>query len=412
MRSRLILSALLVASFFTAAPSASASTCYTLDGTTITTGNACTGVLVVPEGVTAINDYAFYQANITSITLPNSLTTIGEGIFYRNETLTSVTFGSGLLNMGASAFAETRLTSVTLPNSLVNMGHGAFWGIPTLTSVTLGTGLIALPTEAFWGARITSLTIPGNVKSVGIRAFYSNESLTAVTLAEGIETINDSAFGNTTVLTGVTIPQSVYSLSSIGFAGSGYTVPDSVTTRVANKAQERAAQLAAAAEAQSRESAAEALRKIENAKSMARDEALKALNSGGKPKISDLLAAGFDGINETNVEKLQYELRNLKSATLADLVRTAKQVRTIEILSSSLIEAKRLLPRDLADIGISALASKYKSTIMRRILESPASSLTSFEDIQALANQYLVESQDRFKRTQSIVNKINSRNKQ
>ena len=411
MRSRLLLLITLLACSLAIAPSASATTCYTVDGSRITTGNSCSGVLVIPEGITSIDDYAFYSANVTSITFPNSLTTIGEGIFYRNETLTSVTFGSGLITMGISAFAETRLTSVSLPNSLATMGHGAFWGIPTLTSVTLGTGLTELPTEAFWGARITSLTIPGNVKSIGLRAFYSNESLTAVTLSEGVETIGDSAFGNTSALTSVTIPQSVYSLSSSGFDGAAYIVPDSVVTRVAVKAQERVVALAAAATARARETAAEAARQAEAARSSARESTLRALNSGASPSKADLLAAGFLGINQFNVDKLTLELRGLKNPSLTDLIRAAKKIATVEALSTSTQMTTRILPNDLAEIGITALATPYKSSILRRIMDAPIEARASYEEIANLANQFLAESQARTKRTLDIIAKINSRRK-
>ena len=398
----------LIASLIAIPPAARASApCYTVSDNVITSGNSCSDTLTIPEGVTAISAYAFYAANLTSITFPNSLTTIGEGIFYRNETLTSVTFGSGLVTLGTSAFAETKLTAVTLPNSLTTMGHGAFWGISTLTSVTLGTGLTELPTEAFWGSQITSITIPGNVKNIGLRAFYNNTSLTSVTLAEGIETIGENAFANSTLITSITIPQSVYSLASTGFAGTAYTVPDAVVTRVSNKALERARSIAAAAEAQARANAAEQERRAEAARSAARGSVMNFLSMGRTPTTSDLLASGFSGINYANVAALSAEIALLGNPTLEDLVRAAKKVVIVENLAS--LSPVRVLPGDLADIGLTAFSSAYKSSILSKVMDAPASARATFVSIQALANDLLKEAKARTERTQEIIKKINAR---
>ena len=84
--------------------------------------------LVIPDGVTEIKDYAFYEyCSLTSVTIPNSVISIGDEAFYKCSSLTSVTIDDSVTSIGKWAFACCdSLTSVTIGNSVTSIGDYAF----------------------------------------------------------------------------------------------------------------------------------------------------------------------------------------------------------------------------------------------------------------------------------------------
>ena len=99
----------------------------------------CTGLtsVTIPNSVTSIGDYAFaYCSGLTSVTIPNSVTTIGNSAFRVCTGLTSVTVPNSVTSIGYNAFAScSGLTSVTIPNSITFIGDYAFAYCNGLTSV-------------------------------------------------------------------------------------------------------------------------------------------------------------------------------------------------------------------------------------------------------------------------------------
>ena len=141
---------------------------------------------------------------------------------FRNFTgLTSVTIPETITYIGEYAFAGcTGLTSVTLPDSLNAHGKGIFQGCTGLASVTLGNGIRSVPTSMFEGcASLTSITVPSQVLSVGARAFAGCTSLKSVTILGKIQTIYDSAFANCSVLERLSIPDTVTEVADNAFTG-------------------------------------------------------------------------------------------------------------------------------------------------------------------------------------------------
>ena len=89
-------------------------------------------------------------SSLTSVTIPNSVTSIGNDAFYDCPGLTSVTIGNSVTSIGNNAFHNcTGLTSVTIPNSVTSIGNDAFANCTHLYSVNLGTGIETIKNSAF-----------------------------------------------------------------------------------------------------------------------------------------------------------------------------------------------------------------------------------------------------------------------
>lgn len=101
-------------------------------------------------GVTAIKNFAFWrQGNLTSLQIPDSVTTIGERACQHCTSLTNVTFGSGLTSIGYEAFASSGITSISIPNNVTTISSYAFGECSSLVSVIVGTGVTRIYTGAF-----------------------------------------------------------------------------------------------------------------------------------------------------------------------------------------------------------------------------------------------------------------------
>ena len=197
----------------------------------------CTSLtsITIPDGVTTIGEGAFcYCTSLTSITIPDAVTSIGSYAFEECTSLTSVTIGSGATSIGDYAFCEcTSLTSITIPDAVTSIGSSAFYGCSSLTSVTIGSGVTSIGSSAFRDcSSLKSITIPDGVTSIGASAFRECTSLKSVTLPDSVTTIGTYAFYDCTSLTSITLPETVVSLGTSAFYGctSITTVTSNATT--------------------------------------------------------------------------------------------------------------------------------------------------------------------------------------
>jgi hypothetical protein len=163
---------------------------------------------------------------LKSVTIGNSVTSIGNQAFLGCTGLTSVTFTptSTLTSIGEDAFYDCGFTSIIIPNSVISIGTGAFFGCTGLTSVTFTptSTLTSIGTQVFQDCtELTSIIIPNSVISIGEGAFFGCISLTTVTIGNSVETIGTDAFQLCTALTSITIGNSVTSIGTNAFLGSG-----------------------------------------------------------------------------------------------------------------------------------------------------------------------------------------------
>ncbi len=216
------------------------------------------GSVIKASGVTrahitagTIASYAFDGCtSLTSVTIPDSVTSIGSYAFSGCDSLTSVTIGDGVTSIGIGAFSDcTSLTSIIIPDSVTSIGGSAFAGCTSLTSVTIPDSVTSIGSYAFSGCdSLTSITIPDGVTSIGGYAFYSCDSLTSVAIGNGVTSIGDDTFSRCTSLTSVTIPDGVTSIGEQAFNDctglTSVTIGDGVT-RIGSNAFSRCTSLEA-----------------------------------------------------------------------------------------------------------------------------------------------------------------------
>jgi len=226
--------------------------------------------------VTSIGKHAFEDQRISSVTIPNSVISIGDCAFLRCSSLTSVTIPDSVKSIGDWAFYNCNLTSITIPESVTSIGRNPFglgrnpFARHSLTYIDVSPnnpvyvqidgvlfdkqrkelvsfpsakgGVYAIPEgtlligdHAFsFCSRLTGVTIPESVTSIGIDAFVDCESLTEVTISNNVTIIKEAAFYRCYGLTNVTIGSGVRSIERIAFGEckslANVTIMDGVTS--------------------------------------------------------------------------------------------------------------------------------------------------------------------------------------
>ncbi len=140
-----------------------------------------------------------------TVTIPNSVTSIGQRVFENCSGLTSVTIGNSVTSIGYYAFSGCYgLTSVTIPNSVTSIRERAFSGCSGLTSVTIGNSVTSIGYYAFDGCYgLTSVTIPNSVTTIVQSAFSNCRGLTSVTIGNSVTSIGKYAFSGCSKLTSI-----------------------------------------------------------------------------------------------------------------------------------------------------------------------------------------------------------------
>ena len=233
--------------------------------------------LVIPDGVTSIGRYAFFNCiGLVSVTIPNSVTSIGGSAFENCTALMSIEIPNSVTSIGYWAFhsvpniiytgtakgspwgarsvngfvdgyfvykdntrkkllacSSAATGEISIPETVTSIGDEAFWNCTGLTSINVDpknlnycdiegvlfnknkTKLIQYPASK----SANSYSIPNNVISIGDYAFENCTGLTSVTIANSVSGIGWAAFADCTCLTSLTIPNSVTSIEQVAFSG-------------------------------------------------------------------------------------------------------------------------------------------------------------------------------------------------
>ena len=165
--------------------------------------------ITIPNSVKSIGMHAFCGCtSLTSVTIPNSVTYIGYGAFDYCNSLASIIIPNSVIHIAGYAFFRcTSLASIIIPNSVTYIGYGAFQDCTSLTSITIPDSVTNIENHAFYGCTsLTGITIPNSVTSIEVSAFESCTSLTSITIPNSVTYIGESAFGGCSSLVNVYLP--------------------------------------------------------------------------------------------------------------------------------------------------------------------------------------------------------------
>lgn len=207
-----------------------------------------TGSYSVPNGITYITAGAYADTGITSLTIPDTVTYIGNEAFVRCSNLTSVNLGNGVVTLDGNVFVNcTSLTSITLPDSVTTLNSQPFRGCTALETLVIGSGVNNISGYQFPGcSSLSSITVSSNSTT-----FDSRDNCNAViksstnelvlgckdsVIPNTVTKLGERAFNDVKNLTSIVIPNSVTIIGKYCFAGcrnmTTVTISGSVLTSI------------------------------------------------------------------------------------------------------------------------------------------------------------------------------------
>lgn len=205
--------------------------------------NSYSGDVVIPESVNydgkvyivnAIDEKAFYNCSgLTSVIIPNTITTIGDYAFYGCSGLTSLTIGKSVASIGYDAFNGCNNLKELNWNA-INCSSNGNMSTSNIETVTIGSEVEVLPNGFVIGSKITEVTIPNSVTSIVGSAFYNCSGLASLTIGNSVTSIGNYSFYGCNNLISVIIPNSVTSIAPCAFSHcsklKNVTLPNSLSS--------------------------------------------------------------------------------------------------------------------------------------------------------------------------------------
>ena len=192
----------------------------------------------IPYGVKKIGGYAFHSGNfgnkLTSITIPNSVTSIGDRAFFYCSSLPEIEIPNSVTEIAEYAFADcTNLKSIEIPSSITRINNGTFYDCNSLTDVKIPSSVTEIGAGAFAACGFSSITLPNSIKEINASTFSSCIYLTDINMPDIVTTIGYSAFAGCKSLENIDfLPDSVTSIGEGAFSYCGLTsvtLPDNIT---------------------------------------------------------------------------------------------------------------------------------------------------------------------------------------
>ena len=193
--------------------------------------------ITIPDSVVSIGNWAFGGCSkLTSVVIPDSVTAIGNEVFRGCNNLSSVKLSNNIKSISDGLFLDcSNLSEIMIPAGISGIGANAFQNCSSLVSITISDGITNIGNSAFENCNsLTSIAIPSSVIGIGDYAFYGCSGLSDVTLAKGINSIGKFAFKGCTKLSSIVVPEGITGIGESTFSQcSGLvsvSLPDSLTT--------------------------------------------------------------------------------------------------------------------------------------------------------------------------------------
>lgn len=184
-----------------------------------------TGSYSIPEGTKAIGDQAFMYSDLSSISMPDSVETLGISAFLGAGKLSSINLSKNILKLPSSCFAGTAFSSFEVPATINQMADNVFANCPNLESVKLPSKLNRMGGCCFSGCRkLTSVTLPSNLQTIPVSTFMNCTVLEQITLPKYLTSIEANAFQNCSSLRTISFPSKLESIGYSAFLYSGLTI--------------------------------------------------------------------------------------------------------------------------------------------------------------------------------------------
>lgn len=180
--------------------------------------------LTLPENITSLSEGAFGRsANLKTVVLPETFTELGNEVFYECNNLETINLPASLKKIGSAVFYNCRsLKGAVIPETIENIEGYAFYGCASLTSVKWPEAIKGMGKATFYEcAALKEVILPQTMTAIGEMAFQSCTNLSVITLPEGITEITTGLFNHCTSLTEITIPSTVITIAGNAFRDTG-----------------------------------------------------------------------------------------------------------------------------------------------------------------------------------------------